>query len=364
MIKVALRKKPISGGRDSLYLDFWPPITLTAGKSTRREFLGMYLISKPRTANDKLNNRQTMDIAETVRAKRQIDVQSGVYQEARSGGDLLLTDYLTTQQKKKSKDKTKSAWGLVIRHVVSAGLESVTLGTLDIKSCVRYKDYLLGLMKEGTISSTTAHLYLVIFRTGIRAAYREDLIPVSLTEKFEGIQADKQPRQYLLLEELNTLLATPIVNETVKKAFVWSSLTGMRISDIRALKWESVIENKDGSAVLDYIITKTGKRHILPIGNQARGLLGDRESLLFEKLPSTPTICRTLSRWTKRAGIDKRISMHSGRHTFATLQLSSGTDIMTVSALLAHADIKTTQIYAKVLDESKARAANRVVVKL
>ncbi len=365
MIKVFLREKPISGGRISLYLDYWPPIKMPSGGETRRETLGMYIIANPRTAAEKLHNRQTKDIAETVKSQRQLDMQSGAYQLRQVNSDLLFTDFLDIQKEKRLNARTVNVWNLTKKKFIKAGLEKVTMGKFDIKTCIKYKDYLLHLVSEGKLKDITAHIYFSTFRTAVRTAYKEDMISVSLTEKFDGIKWVSGQRSYLLLEELNSLIATPISNTAIKNAAIFSALTGLRISDIRVLAWESIIDKDSGEAVLDYVIKKTGQRHILPIGIQARGILGERSTgTVFCGLPNASGICAMLARWTRRAGIEKHITFHCFRHTFATLQLSQGTSIMTVSAMLAHSDIKTTQIYAKVLDESKARAANRVVVKL
>lgn len=61
-----------------------------------------------------------------------------------------------------------------------------------------------------------------------------------------------------------------------------------------------------------------------------------------------------------RAGILKDITFHCGRHTFAVMQLNLGTEIYTVSKLLGHKELKTTQIYARILDEKKREAVNKI----
>ena len=70
-----------------------------------------------------------------------------------------------------------------------------------------------------------------------------------------------------------------------------------------------------------------------------------------------------LQLWLEDAGIvDKRITFHNFRHTFATLQVASGTDIYTVQHMLSHANVATTQIYADIVDESKRRAVERIKI--
>ena len=101
----------------------------------------------------------------------------------------------------------------------------------------------------------------------------------------------------------------------------------------------------------------------MPISQQALDLCGeprDPEQLVFEDLPDPAWISKPLKRWIEAAGITKRITFHCFRHTYATLQLSSGTDIYTVSKMLGHTNVKTTQIYAKVVDEKKSKAAQAI----
>lgn len=101
----------------------------------------------------------------------------------------------------------------------------------------------------------------------------------------------------------------------------------------------------------------------MPISPQALELCGDPRQptqLVFEDLPDPSWISRPLKNWLKTAGITKKITFHCFRHTFATLQLSNGTDIYTVSKMLGHTNVKTTQIYAKVVDEKKEKAAHAI----
>ena len=69
---------------------------------------------------------------------------------------------------------------------------------------------------------------------------------------------------------------------------------------------------------------------------------------------------RRLKEWGVESGVGKEITFHASRHTFATLALTYGADIYTVSKLLGHHSIKTTQIYAEVVDEKKVKAVDLI----
>ena len=101
----------------------------------------------------------------------------------------------------------------------------------------------------------------------------------------------------------------------------------------------------------------------MPISEQAYQLCGEPgkpDQLVFEDLPDPSWISKPLKRWIISAGITRKITFHCFRHTFATLQLTNGTDIYTVSKMLGHTNVKTTQIYAKVVDGKKQQAANAI----
>ena len=81
---------------------------------------------------------------------------------------------------------------------------------------------------------------------------------------------------------------------------------------------------------------------------------------VFGSIGSPPQVCANISKWVAKAGIDKHITFHCARHTFATMLLTLGTDLYTVSKLLGHRQIQTTQIYAKIVDEKRRDAVRRI----
>jgi integrase len=170
----------------------------------------------------------------------------------------------------------------------------------------------------------------------------------------------------LTVEELNTLAATPCDRDILKRAALFSALTGLRHCDIQKLRWKEI--SMDGSQVrLHFTQQKTKGVEYTPISEQALILCGEPgkpEHFVFEDLPDPSWISRPLKQWIEAAGIKKNITFHCFRHTFATLQLSGGTDIYTVSKMLGHTNVKTTQIYAKVVDEKKNKAAQAIQLEI
>jgi integrase len=216
--------------------------------------------------------------------------------------------------------------------------------------------------RSGIISHNTAATYFSIFKAALKQAFVDGYLQTDLSAKIKGIQEQESRREYLTVEELNTLAATPCERDVMKRAALFSALTGLRHCDIQKLQWKEI--SIDGNQVqLHFTQQKTKGVEYMPISEQALQLCGtprQPEQLVFEDLPDPAWISKPLKRWIETAGITKPITFHNFRHTYATLQLSSGTDIYTVSKMLGHTNVKTTQIYAKVVDEKKNKAAQAI----
>jgi len=158
------------------------------------------------------------------------------------------------------------------------------------------------------------------------------------------------------------LAETPCDRPILKSAALFSALTGIRHCDIQKLKWKE-IQVVGEQIRLNFTQQKTKGVEYMPISEQAYQLCGEPgkpEQLIFEDLPDPSWISGPLKRWIKSAGITRNITFHCFRHTYATLQLAGGTDIYTVSKMLGHTNVRTTQIYAKVVDEKKQKATNAI----
>jgi len=147
----------------------------------------------------------------------------------------------------------------------------------------------------------------------------------------------------------------------VKRAGLFSALTGLRYCDIEHLKWCD-IQGTSGNCYLLYKQNKTGKAEYYPVSDDTLSLLGLRgedDVKIFEGL-RYDLVVKYLPEWLKNAGIKKHFTFHGFRHTFATLQLTSGTDIYTVSKLLGHKDVKTTEVYVRIVDELTKEASEKI----
>lgn len=239
-------------------------------------------------------------------------------------------------------------------------------GDIDLNLIEDYKDFLInapkGGGKSGTITRNTASTYFSIFKAALKQAFVDGYLTIDLAAKSKNIQYEDAQREYLTMEELNTLAATPCDSPVLKRAALFSALTGLRHSDIQKLKWEEVVKDEERHRI-HFTQKKTKGVEYMPISEQAYQLCGERgdsDRLVFEGLQDPSWINRPLIKWVEAAGITKHITFHCFRHTYATLQLSKGTDIYTVSKMLGHKKVTTTQIYAKVIDEKKDAAADAI----
>lgn len=211
---------------------------------------------------------------------------------------------------------------------------------------------------KSTLSQNAAHSYFSRFKVTLHQAYLDGFLPTDLAGQIHSIAVAETRREHLTLEELNRLANTPCRSDMLKRAALFSALTGLRHCDIIKMTWSEI--QLDGERiVLNFTQKKTKGVEYMPISKQAYqlcGTPGNPGDFIF------PGIVRNsgLHDWIAAAGITRKITFHCFRHTFATLQLANGTDIYTVSKMLGHKDVKTTQIYAKVVNSLKDKAANSI----
>ena len=366
--RVFLRKREYKNGTISLYLDFYPPIrNPRTGAESRREYLNLYLIKNPKSRMDKEANAVVMAQAEAQRAEREIAVLSGRYGFIDKHIETLdFMEYF----KSVLKDHDQK-WERVYTHFYNytGGKCSVADVTLDF--CNGFRSYLLDASKihhQGNLSQNSAAGYWATFRAFLSIAYKEHFLMENLNDFLERIPTVETRRNYLTMDELHRLADTPCKIGVLKRASLFSCLTGLRISDILALKWENIERYQDGGHCIRLCTQKTDNEATLPISEEAYQLCLENltdandyaeDALIFKGL-NRIMIQRPLAAWLSEAGITKHITFHCFRHTYATLLVSEGTNIYTVSKMLTHKNVATTQIYADLVDERKRQAAETI----
>lgn len=367
-MKVTLRKKALTAGRSSLYLDFYPPLLHPdTGKLTRREFLGIQSFDKPRTDLERRHNKETMKLAEHTRATRQIEIQNhqfGFLSDEKRNGSFV--DYFKSIAVKKVGSNSDN-WYMGLRYFADYAGPDLRFIDLNVVFCEEYRAYLLTSPALGKrqirIAVNTAVSYFNKFKAVLKVAYKAGFIVQNLNELVDAIKEEETHREFLTIEEFQRLAETKVKNNLLKRAALFSGMTGLRYSDVEALLWSQVRGTSD-NYYIQFKQEKTAGAEVLPISDTAYSLLGERREAAYKVFDGIKysQVKTFLVNWVADAAIRKNITFHSFRHTYATLQLASGTDIFTISKLLGHRNVKTTQIYTKVIDSKKKEAAERIKI--
>lgn len=361
---VSLLRRPITNGRISLYLDFYPAIrNPETMKMTRREYLGIYIYAKPANDIERNFNRQMLEKAEAIRCLRVtslINEQFDFLDHDKMRGDFLA--YF-----KKMCRKKYEKWDTVYRHFYNYVGGRCTFGDLTVELCKGFGEYLLGAhqlrLTHRKVRRNSAAGYYSTFRGLLKVAYRDKLIRENINDFLEKIEWEDVKKSYLTIDELRQLAATPCRIEVLKQASLFSCLTGLRISDVLNLKWEDFEIAPDQGYCIRIRTQKTQTEAILPISYEAIELCGERSTGTVFKGLTRSMVNYPLKKWIAEAGITKPITFHCFRHTYATLQIASGTDIYTVSKMLTHKNVTTTQIYADLVSAKKRETVNRISLK-
>lgn len=280
----------------------------------------------------------------------------------------FMDDYNEKRNRVLSTDQYKK-WGRTIKILKLHSGGEILFKDITEEFCEDFRLALLsqskGLALKGEkISQNTASYLYGNFRSALHIAFLDGYFTEDIAGRLKPLRRLEVRREYLTTEELNKLANTPCSVDVIKRAALFSALTGLRHCDIYKLKW-SEIDDKANPPRLNFTQQKTKGVEYKPISKQALDLCGPRRGsndLVFQDLPEVKRMSYWIEPWLKAAGIDKKITFHCFRHTFATLQLANGTDIYTVSKMLGHTNVKTTQIYAKIVDSKKDEAANAIVI--
>lgn len=362
---IRIRFKKLSNGNQSIYLD-----TYRDGQRDY-EFLKLYLIPE-RTDLDRERNAQTMTAANAIKAQRIIELtnnEAGVKNLHR--GKMLLFDYMGKCIKEAPKTHKGNGFETVLKNTkhqlgLFLGAKAETLQMKDITPdfCRNFVAYLKGAkMTTGKpLSKTTIYIYHRAFNGILKEAVADEIIPSNPMDKLKKNELTKRPdvkKTFLTASEVATLIETDYPKGNITRAFLFACFTGLRVSDIEALAWGN-LKGSNNALKLEITMKKTDEPLEMRLSSHATMFLPDRGNAkptdkVFT-LPGNPSINRHLARWTELAGIEKHMTFHTARHTFATMGYTAGTDLYTISKLLGHKSVTTTTVYAEVIDKKKDEA--------
>lgn len=368
---IKVRQRPLQNGNISLYLDIYRD-----GKRTY-EFLKLYLIPE-RTKDDKEKNRQTMQLANSIKSKRIIEMQNGEYGfKSEFATNTLFYPYYRAMCQKRLGIESRGNWGnwySCLHHLLIYDKnEKITFEDITPEWVQGFRDYLDNeavawahdyrtRIKDKPLARNSKLSYFNKLRACLNQAFDDRIIPFNPARNVENFKAEEGTRMYLTIDEVRKLAQTECEYPRIKAAFLFSCLTGLRRSDILKLTWSEVHQQGNFTRII-FRQKKTQGQEYLDITPQAAELIGEKgkpNEQVFQDIHSPTCTNKAIQEWVLRAGIDKKITFHCGRHTFATMMLDLGTDIYTVSKLLGHRELTTTQIYAKVMDKNKQKAVANI----
>lgn len=364
-----MRKRKMPSGNVSLYLDIY------LNGRRQYEYLKLYLVPEE-GRKEKEANKQTMRLAEAILAKRIVEFHNERYgfEDAYRQDTKFLDYYRMMCEKRRGNKESLGNWGnwySALKHLEEYCKPDLTFRDITSRWVDGFRNYLdntyIRRDKRITIATTSDKRklsqnskvsYLNKLKACLAQAVKDGIIARNPADNVDSFKPEETERVYLTLEEVKAMAKAECAYPVLKRAFLFSCLTGLRKSDIEKMLWSEVQAQGEYTRII-FKQKKTGGQEYLDISPQAVAYMGERgapEDRVFAGFKYSAYVTSELRMWAVRAGITKRITFHSGRHTFAVLMLDLGADIYTVQKLLGHKELHTTQIYAKVLDKKKQEA--------
>lgn len=333
--------------------DYSKPILDRSGNPKKNE-KGLLIYPKV-----KPEDKEKMEILERLKLEKEIEVASNKFTVIKREKRVSVVSYLKEVAKSKKSPQTYLNHIPLITEFIGPEfpLQEFTEKHL--------RDYFTFLRNKGYAPNTVQMLYFGI-NAMLNQAVRDKIIPTnpkSFLARHEIPSGNESNRQHLTAEELRKLIETeyPHKNKQMFDAFLFACLTGLRISDLTRITHSDVVEG-----VLQFRQKKSSKKfHYLPLSKQAQSILATIEKnplneCIFWNLPKPAQgATKYLQQWANKAGINKHITWHVARHTYATVLLNEGVDLFTISKLLGHYSVNTTQIYGKVMTKTKLDAIEK-----
>jgi len=361
MASVTLRAKAIDKKGFSLYLDIY-------NEGNRyKEYLKLYVskdYTKPENKNILKQDKDSWELADAIRSKRLLIVKESAagFIPKQNKQDFIA------YYRKQATIKSHSTYHNALQHLVAFNSkETLPFKQLDEHFLKDFIEYL----QQQQLSSTSVRLYLSRMNIILNLAVADKIIvdnPFNFLKRGKGgdIPPKKQKKiEYLTLEELRRFQSVDIKRSDIKDFFLFSCFTGLRESDLLKLKWKDIL---DGTLTYSQKKQRDSITYNMPLSKQAILLLDaikafqvgtrhrDSESV-FAHIGSKRNVLVCLKKIAAQANIDKNVHIHVGRHTFATMSLTHGVSLYTVSKLLGHSSIGVTQVYAEIIDEIKQKAS-------
>lgn len=392
-----LMGRALADGRDSLYLEFYfgkSEVVSRNGRAymkndRRNEILNLYLWQAPRTPLERKQNRETLNIAKRIRFERgQELLERGEGYRLKKNKTVNLLSWMWSYYEsytKGDKRHIKRAYNCFVDYLTdpegallpkpewdeeqrarAAGIKADRVKALRLAPRQLSKNMVGGFVEylQRRFRGDGPHTAYSRFKKIIKAAVEADVISknpcAGIVIKIDNGALKKD---ILSMEEIRRLVATHYAGENgdIRRAFIFCLYSGMRYCDVKDLTYANV---DAANRLLKFEQAKT-KGHsaasgvVIPLNEGLLRLLGagKRNERVF-RLPSHTMCLKALRHWTARAGIDKHITWHCARHSFAVNILNNGANIKTVASLLGHSSLEHTEKYTRAVDSLKEAAIN------
>lgn len=316
------------------------------GKRTYERLPDLFLLVET-DDNSIRKNRATLNKVEKLRKQRTKELQKNSipdkYISIKDTGQspIMLSSwmdqYYTIQKNRGVRELSKITRTKKFLLTYSEDLE---LCQIDKSFCIGFSNYLKTeyKMSDGRcLSPKSGFNILCELNTALNTAVREGMLvtnPFSLLSSSEKIQPVEVVREYLTIDEVKQLIRAKCGSETVKRAFLFSCNCGLRLSDVRTLKWKDIYSD-NGTWKVATRMKKTENAVYIPLPGQVLKWLPDTErnadSNVFPDL--TPyALSKYLKPWVKEAGImNKNVSYHTARHPQSSFLLKTKDLQMSIS---------------------------------
>ena len=392
-----LMGRALSDGRDSLYLEFYlgkVPVISENGRTylkaeRRNEKLGLYLWRAPRTPEERRQNKETLDIAKRLRFERgQELLEAGEGYRLKKNREVNMISWMQgyyDRYTKGDKRMIKAACKWFVNYLIDPDDKLIPQPTwseaqrikaeterdlrmrgLNLKPQQLTKEVVVGFTEylRRRFRGEGPHTVYARFKKIVKAAVDDEVLRKNPCDGVViKIDAEVLRKDVLSIDEIRQLAATHYDGENpeIRRAFIFCLYCGLRFCDVRDLTFANV---DFSNRLLRFEQAKT-KGHssasgvVIPLSDDLLRLIGEggRDELVF-RLPSQTMCLKALRHWVKRAGIEKHITWHCARHSFAVNILNNGANIKTVASLLGHSGLKHTEKYTRAVDSLKEAAIN------
>ena len=387
-----LEQNVLADGRISLYLEYYlsreetpvlddngNPVLYETGKmmgkpkvhikhNRRKENLQLYLIAKPRTPAERQQNKETLELAAKIRAEREQQFKESMLgYRLKKDRNINFLDYYQAYIDSYTKKDLRMI-KIALNRFKDFLKEQYPLYEFGIKPDLITKDMMerfVEYLQSRSVGEGAKSIYQR-FKKVVRYAIEHE---VMLKDPCKGVvcKVDDQilRKDVLSMDEIQSLIQCHYDNENpnVRRAFILCLYCGLRFCDVKDLTYKN-IDYTNRLLKFEQNKTKWHSAHsgvVIPLNDGLLSLIGevpnDLDSSIFN-LPSYESCCKSVKRWVKRAGINKHISWHCARHSFAVNILNNGANIKTVASLLGHSGLKHTEKYTRAVDKLKSEAIN------